>query len=141
MTLEWIRFGAVAFFFAVGIVILYISIFGTYRLRFALNRIHSAAMTDTLVLMLFVIALMIAEGFSFTSLKFLMVIVLQWCTSPLASHMMAKFEYLTDVRLSTHCVLIDRTSTDSATRDSQTSEELPESSPAEDPEEQEDRSK
>ena len=141
MTLEWIRFGAVAFFFAVGIVILYISIFGTYRLRFALNRIHSAAMTDTLVLMLFVIALMIAEGFSFTSLKFLMAIVLQWCTSPLASHMMAKFEYLTDDRLSTHCVLIDRTSTDSATRDSQTSEELPESSPAEDPEEQEDRSK
>ena len=109
MTLEWIRFGFVAFFFAVGIVILYISVFGTYRLRFALNRIHSAAMTDTLVLMLFVLALLVAEGISFTSLKFVMAIALQWCTSPIASHMMAKFEYLTDDRLYEHCTLIDRT--------------------------------
>jgi len=109
MTLEWIRFGFVAFFFAVGIAILYISVFGTYRLRFALNRIHSAAMTDTLVLMLFVLALVIAEGISFTSLKFVMAIALQWCTSPIASHMMAKFEYLTDDRLYEHCTLIDHT--------------------------------
>ena len=137
MTLEWIRFGAVAFFFAVGIVILYISIFGTYRLRFALNRIHSAAMTDTLVLMLFAVALIIAEGFSFTSLKFLMAVILQWCTSPLASHMMAKFEYLTDDRLSTHCVLIDRTGTDSAKQDPQTAETTPDSSPTPESEEQE----
>lgn len=134
MTLEWIRFGAVACCFAVGIALLYISIFGTYRLRFALNRIHAAAMTDTLVLMLFVVALMIAEGFSFTSLKFLMVIALQWCTSPLASHMMAKFEYLTDDRLLTHCTLIDRSGTDSPEK----SEETPETDPEPKSEEQED---
>lgn len=109
MTLEWIRFGVVAFCFAAGIAVLFLSVFGTYRLRFALNRIHSAAMTDTLVLMLFVAALVIAEGFSFTSLKFVMAIALQWCTSPLASHMMAKFEYLTDDRLFERCTLIDRT--------------------------------
>ena len=109
MTIEWIRFAAVATFFALGIAVLYLSIFGTYRLRFALNRIHSAAMTDTLVLILFVLALVIAEGFSFTSVKFLMALGLQWCTSPLASHMMAKFEYLTDDNLYEHCSLIDRT--------------------------------
>ena len=109
VTLEWIRFGAVALFFAVGIAVLFLSVFGTYRLRFALNRLHSAAMTDTLVLILFVLALMTAEGFSFTSLKFMMAIALQWCTSPLASHMMAKFEYLTDDRLFERCTLIDRT--------------------------------
>ena len=108
MTSEWIRFGFVALFFAVGLVILYISIFGTYRLRFALNRIHSAAMTDTLVFILFVLALVIAEGFSFTSLKFLMALGLQWCTSPLASHMMAKLELYTNDNLHEHCALIDR---------------------------------
>lgn len=114
MTIEWIRFGIVAALFAMGIAVLYLSVFGTYRLRFALNRIHSAAMTDTLVLILFVLALVVAEGFSFTSLKFLMALGLQWCTSPLASHMMAKFEYLTDDNLYEHCALIDRTENESA---------------------------
>ena len=108
MTLEWIRFGIVAFCLISGVVVLYLSIFGTYRLRFALNRIHSAAMTDTLVLILFVTGLIVAEGFSFTSVKFLMALILQWCTSPLASHMMAKFEYLTDDLLYKHCAFIDR---------------------------------
>ncbi|MBO5270754.1 MAG: monovalent cation/H(+) antiporter subunit G [Clostridia bacterium] len=106
---EWIRFGFVAAFFAAGLIVLFLSIFGTYRLRFALNRIHSAAMTDTLVLLLFAAALIVAEGFSFTSIKFAMALALQWCTSPLASHMMAKFEYLTDDRLYEHCTFIDRT--------------------------------
>lgn len=107
--MEWIRFGIVAFCLAAGVAVLYLSIFGTYRLRFALNRIHSAAMTDTLVLILFAVALIIAEGLSFTSVKFGMALILQWCTSPLASHMMAKFEYLTDDRLYENCALIDRT--------------------------------
>lgn len=109
MISEWIRFGAVALCCAAGLTILFLSFFGTYRLRFALNRIHSAAMTDTLALMLFVLGMIIAEGFSFTSLKFLLTLVLLWCTSPLASHMMAKFEHLTDDRLSEHCASIDRT--------------------------------
>lgn len=108
MTLEWIRFAVVALLLTAGIAVLYLSIFGTYRLRFALNRIHSAAMTDTLVLVLFVLALIIAEGLSFTSVKFFLALALQWCTSPLASHMMAKFEYLTDDNLYEHCALIDK---------------------------------
>ena len=119
--IEWIRFGIVAALFFAGIVVLFFSVFGTYRLRFALNRIHAAAMTDTLVLMLFVLALIVAEGFSFTSVKFLMALALQWCTSPLASHMMAKFEYLTDDRLYENCAFEDRTA-ESAAKEEETDE-------------------
>ena len=110
MTIEWIRFIAVAFFLISGLVVVYLSVFGTFRFRFALNRIHAASMTDTLALMLFVIGMIIAVGTSFTALKFLIALVLQWCTSPLASHMLAKFEYLTDDRLSEYCTECDRTS-------------------------------
>ena len=60
--LEWIRFGLVALFFAAGLIVLFISIFGTYRFKFSLNRMHSAAMCDTLVLMLFITGLIIASG-------------------------------------------------------------------------------
>ena len=117
MTLEWIRFGVTAFCFLAGIAILYLSIFGTYHFHFALNRIHAAAMTDTLSLLLFVIGMVVTLGTSFTSLKILLAIILQWCTSPLASHMMAKFEYLTDDRLTEHCDLIDRTQNDKEEED------------------------
>lgn len=109
MTLEWIRFGAVALCLVSGLIVLYISVFGTFRFRFALNRIHASAMTDTLVLILFTVGMIVAVGTSFTALKFLLALVLQWCTSPLSAHMLAKFEYLTDDRLSEYCTEIDRT--------------------------------
>ena len=41
--LEWIRFGLVAACFVSGLVVLFISIFGTYRLRYSLNRMHAAS--------------------------------------------------------------------------------------------------
>lgn len=109
MILEWIRFAVVAFCLIAGLVMLYLSVFGTYRFRFALNRIHAASITDTFALMLFVIGMIVAVGPSFTAIKFLMALTLQWCTSPLAGHMLAKFEYLTDDRLSEYCSEDDRT--------------------------------
>ena len=107
--MEWIRFAVIALCFAAGISVLFLSVFGTYRLRFALNRIHASALIETLVLMLFTVAFIIAEDISFSSVKFVLVLILQWCTSPLASHMMAKLEYLTDENLFAHCSMIDRT--------------------------------
>ncbi len=100
---EWIRFGLVASLLIFGIACLCISIRGVFRMNFALNRIHAASMVDTIALICIVAALVIAKGFVPVSLKIILVLALQWCTSPIASHMLAKFEYKTDRELSHYC--------------------------------------
>lgn len=101
--LEWIRFSLVALFFAAGLIVLFISIFGTYRFGYSLNRMHSSAMCDTLVLMLFITGLIIASGINIISLKFLFIVIIQWCTSPVVSHVFVKTKLLTDKNLCEHC--------------------------------------
>lgn len=101
--LEWIRFALVALFFAAGIIVLFISIFGTFRFDYSLNRMHSAAMCDTLILMLFITGLIIASGINIISLKFLFIVIIQWCTSPVVSHIFVKTKLFTDKNISDHC--------------------------------------
>lgn len=101
--LEWIRFGITAALFAAGIIVLFISIFGTYRFDYSLNRMHSSAMCDTLVLMLFTVACIIASGFNVVSVKFLMILLVMWFTSPVVSHVFVKTKYLTDKNIGEHC--------------------------------------
>ena len=60
---------------------------------------------DTLALFLFIVGIMIATGFQFVTLKLALVLLLQWCTSPLASHMLAQLEYRADQHLAEHVEL------------------------------------
>lgn len=107
---EWIRFGIVATLFAAGLIVLFISIFGTFRFDYSLNRMHSSAMCDTLVLMLFIAACVIASGVNVVSGKFLLLLLIMWCTSPVVSHIFVKTKYLTDENLCKHCeILVDDT--------------------------------
>lgn len=101
--MEWIRFALVALLFAVALVVLFISLFGTFRLKYSLNRMHSAAMCDSLVLLLCVAACVVAAGFQVISVKFLLILLIIWCTSPVTSHVFVKAKYLTDENLSKHC--------------------------------------
>lgn len=103
--LEWIRFALVAFFLGAGVITLFISVFGTFRLDYALNRLHSSAITDTLVLLFFTIGCVIASGADVISAKLLIVLFIQWCTSPLVSHMFVKAKLRTDDNLKLHCKL------------------------------------
>lgn len=105
--LEWIRFGIVALLFGAGLITLFISLFGTFRLDYALNRLHSSAITDALVLLLFVVGCVIASGADIISAKIIIVLFIQWCTSPLVSHMFVKAKLKTDEMLNIHCKLPD----------------------------------
>ena len=107
MTIEWIRFWIVAVLTLLGILTLAIAIFGTFRFQFALNRIHSAAIADTLALIMCVTAMVLHEGAAPISLKLLLVVGFQWCTSPVSSHLLTKFEYMTDKTLDRYCILPD----------------------------------
>lgn len=102
---EWIRFGLVALFMLAGVFTMFVSILGIYRFDFALNRIHAAAMSDTLALFLFLIGIMIAVGFHAVLWKLVLVLLIQWSTSPLSSHMLTQFEYKVDENLSSHVEL------------------------------------
>lgn len=105
--LDWIIFAITALLFLGGIVVLYIAVLGTYRFGFALNRIHAAAMSDTLAMSLFLIAIMLASHDVWMILKLLLVVAFAWCTSPVVAHMLLKLEYITDDRLSLYCELPD----------------------------------
>lgn len=102
MFFEWLRFVLVALCMVGGMFTMVMAILGLFRFDFALNRIHSAAMGDTLSLFLFVLGLVIAVGWNAVALKLIMVLVLQWLTSPLSSHMLSQFEYRSDETLQEH---------------------------------------
>ena len=100
--MSWIRFGLCALFLAAGVLTLAIALLGTYRFRFALNRMHSASVGDTLGLFLICIGLMIAWGFTWASAKLILIILLMWAASPIASHLIAQLECRTDGELMEH---------------------------------------
>ncbi len=101
--LEWIRFGLVTACFAGGLFVLFTALFGTFRLSYSLNRMHAAAMVDTLALLLFVVGAAVAGGLQLISVKFLFILLMLWCTSPVVSHILVKTRYLTDEHLPDHC--------------------------------------
>ena len=100
--MSWIRFGFCALFLVSGILTIATSILGTYRFRFALNRMHSASIGDTLGLLLICLGLMTAWGASWASAKLILIVVLMWAASPIASHLIAQLECRTDDELAQH---------------------------------------
>lgn len=79
-----------------GIFVFCCSILGVFRLKYVLNRMHAAAMGDTLGLFLVVLGLLILGKDSFHMLKYVLIILFFWISSPIATHMIAKVELLTD---------------------------------------------
>ncbi len=67
-------------------------VLGTYRFQDALQRMHAAGVNDTLGIFLAISALVLAEGFSFTSFKFILIIVFLWISAPVSTHLLARLE-------------------------------------------------
>ena len=105
MTGEWIRFGLTALCVLAGCFALLTAMVGLFRFDFTLNRLHAASIADTLGLSL--LAVMLAVGLRPVLWKLLLVVILQWCTSPLSGHMLAQFEYRVNQNLEQHLELPD----------------------------------
>lgn len=103
MTLEWIRFVVGTIILCIGLATFALEVFGVFRFHFVLNRMHAAAIGDTLGIGISLIGLNIFAGFGFTSLKMLLVIVFLWCASPVSSHLIARLEVTTDEELGSFC--------------------------------------
>ncbi len=107
--MSYVRFAVFAILLLAGVLVLTVSVLGVYRYRFALNRMQTAAMTDTLALMLIMAALLVAMGIRLATLKLVAVVVFMWMASPISSHLLAQLEYRTDPDLEEHAPLCDRT--------------------------------
>lgn len=101
--LAWFQFILSAILIGIGLLIIILSVLGVYRFRFVLNRMHAAAMGDTLGILFIILGLMTANGFNMVLVKFLCIIAFMWIASPVSGHLITKLEYLTNDRLDRHC--------------------------------------
>ena len=102
---EWIVFSFAAILIIGGLLVSLLAAFGLFKFRFALNRMHAAAMCDTLAILLVLLGLIVINGASLLSLKLGQIIVLLWCASPVSSHLLAHMEVIVSSKLKDNCEL------------------------------------
>lgn len=99
----WIRFILGTGLLCIGVAIFILEIFGVFKFRYVLNRMHAAAMGDTLGIGASLLGLMILFGFRFVTFKLALVLVFLWCASPVSSHLISRLEYSTNEELEKYC--------------------------------------
>ena len=103
--LEWVRFAAGVGLLLLGLVIFMLQIFGVFKFKYVLNRMHAAAMGDTMGIGVSLTGLILLSGLNFTSLKMALIIVFLWLASPVSSHLISRLEVVTNEHLAEHCEL------------------------------------
>ena len=106
IVLEWIRFFAGTAFLIGGLIVFVVEFFGVFKFNYVLNRMQIAAAGDTLGIGLSMVGLIIMSGINYNSLKMMLVIVFLWFASPVASHMLARFEVTTNEELYKECEIL-----------------------------------
>ena len=106
--MEIIRFLLAALLISSGLFVLGVATLGLYRLKYVLNRIHASAKCDTLGSLLVLAGICILMGFSFITLKLIVLIVFIWVTNPVAVHMIGRAEVLTNSRLEDEVEVVER---------------------------------
>lgn len=100
--INWVRFILGALFMLCGMIVFVIEIIGVFRFKYVLNRMHAAALGDTLGLGCIIVGLVIINGLNMTSLKLMCVPFFLWISSPTASHLIARLEVTTDEEKEKH---------------------------------------
>lgn len=104
---DWIRLVIGSLFILTGMVIFFTELYGVFHFKYVLNRMHAAAMGDTLGISACLIGLMIFSGLNFTTLKMFLVIVFLWFASPVSSHVLSRLEAATNDNLAAHCEIYE----------------------------------
>lgn len=97
--LEWIRFILTAVLMLMGLFLMVTAVIAQFRFRYVLNRMHAAAMGDTMGIFLMLLGLAVANGINMLSLKLLVLVLLFWMASPVASHLIGRLELVTNEEL------------------------------------------
>ena len=89
-----------------GVAVMLLAVYGTFRFKYVLSRMHASAMGDTLGLLLVLVGLMVMAGVSALSFKMLAIIIFMWLASPVMSHLIARAEVLTHTHIKDECEVI-----------------------------------
>lgn len=106
--LETIRFIISALLTLAGLFVLISGVVGVFRFKYALSRIHAGALFDTLGILLMLLGVIVAEGFTIASLKMMLVIAILWLTSPVSSHLIGRLEITINDELDKDMLVTDR---------------------------------
>ena len=79
-----------------GLFSILVSALGLFRFRCVLNRIHAAAITDTIGVLCMMGGLALLCGWSLLTLKLGIILVFMWLAGPVVTHLIAKTELLTE---------------------------------------------
>ena len=101
--LEWIRFIIAALCILAGLFFVGTALFGVNSLHFILNRMHAAALCDSLGILFVLLGCIILIGWKMDSLKYLLVILFFWFAGPVSSHLIARLEVTTDEDVKKDC--------------------------------------
>lgn len=91
-----------------GLCCLVSGVVGVFRFKYALNRLHAAAILDTVGILLMALGVIVATGWSLTSLKILVVVAFLWMTSPVSGHLIGRMEITINDELDKSMAVIDR---------------------------------
>ena len=80
-----------------GLFCILVSALGLFRFKCVLNRMHAAAITDTLVVLCMMTGLALLCGWSLITVKIAVIVVFMWMASPVVTHLIAKMELLTEL--------------------------------------------
>ena len=98
--LDWIRLLLTALFLLASLVIFISQFVGIHRFHYVLNRMHAAAMGDTLGLLFGIAGVCISASGIDTVIKFLLVVLFMWFASPVSSHLISQLEWITNPDIS-----------------------------------------
>ena len=74
---------------SIGMIFILLSCIGVFRMKYALNRMHAAAIADTCGLFFCIAGLCVLSGFTFMTLKLILILVIFWLTSPISGHLIS----------------------------------------------------
>lgn len=105
---EILRFAAAAVLMLLGVGAIVLSVLGVFKFHFVINRMHCAAITDTMGALCVILSLMIACGRVAGAVKLGIILALIWIGSPISSHLVGRMEVATDTTLQDHLKIKER---------------------------------
>ena len=106
---DTIRYVIAAALMLFGVIAAAVSILGVFRFHFVMNRMHCAAILDTLSMAGIFGGLMVATGSLAYIPKLLAALVVLWVGSPIASYLVGRMEIATDETAAQHIKLEEDT--------------------------------
>ena len=76
-----------------GMLMEAIAIFGVFKLKDPMSRMHSAGIADTLGVIFIMVGMILFANFNIFSAKFAITVLIMSCTAPVASHMIGRMIY------------------------------------------------